>query len=230
MLSLLACVISLHFPHLETFCCYRVFVMKRKITILCFFCVLLQTASGLSTNATAPAKESGPSTVDLLNHGAKIESKYDGFNHETVLTLKKMRITCGAGKGLASTLNDTCVSFEASLHCPGVQLDYVRYARLQLIFETKNWDRRHPLGERDLFVVADGERFKLGTMALAKHDIDTTQLLEVMKEVLEVEVPYKTFNKIARAELVEVKVGQTTFALKDKNMAALRDLNNRVKF
>lgn len=209
--------------------------MKRAIIILCFLCLLLQSASGLSTNATSPARESGPSMVDPLDkgtkdHGGKIEAKYDGFNHETVLTLKKMRITCGAGKGLASTLNDTCVSFEASLHCPGVQLDYVRYARLQLIFETKNWDRRHPLGERDLFVVADGERFKLGTMALAKQDIDTNQLLEVMKEVLEVEVPYKTFNKIARAELVEVKVGQTTFALQEKNIAALRDLNNRVKF
>jgi len=204
--------------------------MKRTIVILCFLCLLLQSASGLSTNATFPANESGPATVDPLDHGAKIESKYDGFNHETVLTLKKMRITCGAGKGLERTQNQTCVSFEASLHCPGVQLDYVRYAKLQVIFESKNWDRRHPLGERDLFVVADGERLKLGTMALATKNMDTNQLVEIMKEVLEVEVTYQTFNKIARAELVEMKVGQTTFALQVKNMDALRDLNNRVKF
>ena len=204
--------------------------MKRTIIILCFLCLLLQSASGLSTNAAFPAGELGPATVDPLDHGAKIESKYDGFNHETVLTLKKMRITCGAGKGLASILNEACVSFEASLHCPGVQLDYVRYARLQLIFESKNWDRRHPLGERDLLVVADGVRLKLGTMALAKQNIDASKLIDVMREVLEVEVPYKTFNKIARAELVEMKVGQTTFELQVKNMEALRDLNNRVKF
>lgn len=204
--------------------------MKRTIVMLGFLCLLLQSASGLSPNAASPVRESGPSTVSLLDHGAKIESKYDGFNHETVLTLKKMRISCGVGKRLESTLNETCVSFEASLHCPGIQLDYIRYAKLQLIFESKNWDRRHPLAERDLFVVADGERLKLGTMALAKQNIDMNKLVDVMKEVLEVEVPYKTFNKIARAELVEMKVGQTTFELQEKNMAALRDLNNRVKF
>ena len=67
-------------------------------------------------------------------------------------------------------------------------------------------------------------------MALAKQNIDMNKLVDVMKEVLEVEVAYKTFNKIARAELVEMKVGQTTFKLREKNMAALRDLNNRVKF
>ena len=55
-----------------------------------------------------------------------------------------MRINCGARKGLKSTLKETCMSFVASLHCPGVQLDYVRYAKLQLIFETKNWDPTAP--------------------------------------------------------------------------------------
>ena len=203
--------------------------MKRTIIILCFLCVL-QSVSGLSTNATSPVNESGVANVGPKDHGAKIESKYDGFNHETVLTLKKMRINCGAVKGLERTLNETCVSFEASLHCPGVQLDYVRYAKLKLIFETKNWIRRHPMGERDLFVVVDGERLKLGTMALATQNIDTNQLTDVFHEVLEVEVPYKTFNKMSRAELVEMKVGQTSFELQVKNMAALRDLNNRVKF
>lgn len=204
--------------------------MKRTIIILCVLCVLLQSLSGLSANPISNARESGVGTVDPKDHGAKIESKYDGFNHETVLTLKKMRVNCGAAKGLERTVNETCVSIEASLHCPGVQLDYVRYVRLKLIFETKNWVGRHPLGERDLFVVVDGERLKLGTMALATQNIDTNQLTDVFHEVLEVEVPYKTFNKMARAELVEMKVGQTSFELQVKNMAALRDLNNRVKF
>jgi hypothetical protein len=89
-------------------------------------------------NATLPAANArawvpgNPSVA--FDHGGKIESKYDGFNHETVVALKKMRVRCG------SALKQTCVSFAASLHCPGVQLDYVRYAKLQLIFETKDWD------------------------------------------------------------------------------------------
>jgi hypothetical protein len=110
-----------------------------------------------------------------------------------------------------------------------VQLDYVRYAKLQLIFESKDWDRRHPLDERDLAVVADGEQFKLGTMALVKHGVDSTQLIDVMREVLDVSVPYQTFNKMARAQIVEMKVGKTMFELRESNIAALRDLNNRVK-
>jgi len=164
------------------------------------------------------------------DHGGKIEMKYDGFNHETIVTLRKMLITCGDSQGMQSTLNTTCVSFGASLHCPGVQLDLVRYAKLQLIFESKNWDMRHPLDERDLAVVVDGEQFKLGTMTLATQGLNTThQLIDVMREVLDVSVPYQTFNKIARAQIVEMKVGKTMFELQEKNVDALRDLNNRVK-
>jgi len=50
-----------------------------------------------------------------------------------------------------------------------------------------------------------------------------------MKEVLEVSFPHQTFQKIARAQVVEVKVGRTRFELGEKNLAALRDLNNRVR-
>ena len=209
--------------------------MKRiSVVFCCLLSLVLQAASGLPMNMKPePANSSSlltPSIPRALDHGGKIETKYDGFNHETVVTLKKMRVTCDGAKGMQSTLNETCVSFAASLHCPGVQLDYVRYARVQLIFETKNWERRHPLQERELFVVANGERLKLGRMALLTQNVDTDRLVEVMKEVLEVSLPYQTFNKIALAEAVEMRVGKTTFALQKRNIAALRDLNNRVIF
>lgn len=194
----------------------------RKTTILCCLLALLfPNATLLSVNGRTGAN-TGPIVVS--DHGGKIESKYDGFNHETVVALKKMRVRCG------STLKQTCVSFAASLHCPGLQLDYVRYVKLQLIFETKDWQRRHPLDERELFVVADGERLKLGKMALVTLDLDTNKLIDVMKEVLEVSVSYQNFRKIVTADEVEMKVGKTSFALQEKNIAALRDLNNRVKF
>lgn len=71
---------------------------------------------------------------------------------------------------------------------------------------------------------------KLGRMGLVTANVASDRLVDVMKEVLEVSVPYKTFNKIARGQVIEIKVGKTTFALQEKNVAALRDLNNRVKF
>jgi hypothetical protein len=204
-----------------------------RIILICSCLLLLQSASILPNGIRPSVAESfsmpaiGASPLD---HGGKIETKYDGFNHETVVTLKKMRITCGGAKGLQSAFEQTCVSLAASLHCPGVQLDYVRYAKLQLIFETKDWDKRHPLEERELFIVADGERLKLGRMALVTSNVASDRLVDVMKEVLEVSVPYETFNKIARGQVIEIKVGKATFALQEKNVAALRDLNNRVKF
>jgi hypothetical protein len=198
----------------------------------------VQTASLQTVTAQSQEKNHALTTSNVFlpasinqtgDHGGKIESKYDGFNHETVVALKKMRVNCGGAKGFESTMKDICVSVAASLHAPGMQLDYVRYAKLQLIFETKDWDRRHPLDQRELIIVADGETLKLGKMGLVKQDLDTDRLLDVMKEVLEVSIPYQTFNKIAHAEIVEIKVGNTMFELREKNMAALRDLNNRVR-
>lgn len=210
--------------------------MKRITTIfVCFLSLVLLPSSVLPEGMNLPRNESissAASITRLSNYppgDAKIETKFDGFNNETVVTLKKMNITCRGAKGMESTLKDICVSFVASLHCPGAQLDYVSYVKLQLVFETKNWDRRHTPDERELVVVADGETLKLGKMSLAKHAVETSQFIDVMREVLEVSVPYQTFKKIAQSQTVEMKVGKTMFELQEKNVLALRDLNNRVK-
>jgi hypothetical protein len=156
------------------------------------------------------------------DHGGKIVSNYDGFNHETVVTLKKMKVTCASKRVDAKS---SCVSIMASLHCPGIQLDYVRQVTLQVVFETEDWDQRHPLDQRDLSVVADGETFRLGRMQLAGQSVDT-----LMTETLEIKLPYRIFKKMAVAEIVELQVGRSRVELRNKNLLALRDLNNRVKF
>ena len=156
------------------------------------------------------------------DHGGDIVSKYDGFNHETVVELKKMKVTCAKPH---ENLKQTCVSILATLHCPGIQLDYVRQVTLQVVFETKDWDQRHALDQRDLSVVADGVTFRLGKMQLAGLHTDV-----LMTETLQKELPYATFRKIALAEIVELQVGKSRFELRNKNLAALRDLNNRIKF
>lgn len=166
--------------------------------------------------------------VQPSDHGGEIETKYDGFSSETVVKLKKMRVTCQTAKGLASTVKRTCVSIVASLHCPGLQLSRVRYAKLQLIFESKDWDSRHPLNQRDLVAVADGDTLRMGRMQLANQGLDTDRGIDVMKEVLEVSIPYQAFERLARAEFVEMKVGETSFTLRDKNLWALRDVKNRI--
>jgi hypothetical protein len=199
------------------------------LRLLCLLLLVQITTGSGAGNALSVGEAAPLPSLQTPDHGGQIESRYDGFNYETIVTLRKMRITCGNPKGVPNTLKDTCVNIEASLHCPGIQLDHVGYARLQLVFEAKDWDRRHPLGQRDLVAVADEESLKLGTMRLVKQDVSTVRLVEVMNEVLEVSMPYETFNKLARAQVVEMKVGNTLFELGEKNLSALRDLNNRVK-
>jgi hypothetical protein len=199
--------------------------MQRILFVLtCAIFLFLQTAASEPQPGIARAENAlleAPSP-QASNHGGSIETKYDGFNHETVITLRKMTVTCPTIKG---NFKDTCVAMVASLHCPGIQLDYVRYTTLQLVFEAKGWGQRHPLDERDLAVVADKETLRLGRMELVSQNIDD----ELMTEVLQVTIPYQTFRKIALAPVVEMQVGKSRFELRDKNLAALRDLNNRVK-
>jgi hypothetical protein len=61
-------------------------------------------------------------------------------------------------------------------------------------------------------------------MQLVSQSVD-----RLMTEVLEVTMPYAVFLKMARAQVVEMKVGNTEFELRPQNLDALRDLNNRVK-
>ena len=192
--------------------------MKRTVTLCCVF-VTLAAAVCAQDTSQAPAPP---------DHGGKIETNYDGFAHETIVELKRMGVTCEKGKA-SSIVKGLCVSLRATLHCPGRQLDYVRRATIRLTFEAKNWDSRHPPNERQLSAVADGETIRLGRMTLVSQGVSEGWLAEDNKETLEVSVPYEVFLKLARAEYVEMSVGKTTFALRDKNIAALRDMGNRVR-
>ena len=203
--------------------------MKRIVTLCCVF-LTLSAAVRAQADKGRDARNPQATTAQALplDHGGKIESVYDGFAHETVVALKKMRVTCAASEN-SERVKGVCVQIEAALHCPGKQTDYVRRATIRLTFETKNWDRLHPPEERDLSVVADGETLRLGRMSLVSQGVGDGWGAQDMKETLEAAVPYEAFLKLARASYVELSVGKTSFALRDKNVAALRDMNNRVK-
>ena len=187
------------------------------VSIFVLSIVAMQLSGTAQPSSGEGVFESGPE-----EHGGQITSRYDGFNHETVVTLKKMKVTCAGKRG---NFKNACVSIVAALHCPGIQLDYVRHATLQLVFETKDWDQRHPLDQRELSVVANAETLRLGRMELLAQKFST-----LTSETLQIKVPYATFRKMALAETVELQVGASRFELREKNLNALRDLNNRVKF
>jgi len=161
----------------------------------------------------------------VVKHGGKIESRYDGFTYETLMRLKKMKVQCSSFRDSFDYKN-YCVSIDVTLHCPGTQLNFVRDVSLQVIFETKDWGLRHPVDQRELSVVADGETFRLGKMQLITQKDEPMK--EMMIETFETTIPYKVFKKMASAATVQVQVGKSAVEFRDKNILALRDLDSRV--
>ena len=156
------------------------------------------------------------------NHGGKIGTTYDGINHETIMRLDRMPISCAAS--IKDTFNKgTCVSMMVSLHCPGIQAFHVKYVTLHLMFKTDAWDQRHTPEQRDLTVVVNNETLRVGRMNLISQETNAK-----MTETLGIEFPYEMFKKISAGQFVEMQVGPSRFMLRNKNLDALRDLNNRV--
>ena len=185
--------------------------MKNIVLILsCSAVFLFQPAGAL------------PQQQKPIDHGGKIETKYDGFTYETVMRLKRMKVSCD---GFKDKFKDTCVSIEVALHCPGTQINYVRHVTLQVVFENKDWVHLHSPDQRDLSVVIDTETLRLGTMTPVAA---TTGSWDTKVERLEAQISYQAFKKIASSQTAAIQVGKTAVELREKNLLALKDLGSRV--
>jgi hypothetical protein len=185
--------------------------MKKLVLILSCSAVLLFQPAGALPQQQKP-----------IDHGGKIETKYDGFTYETVMRLKRMKVSCD---GFKDKFKDTCVSIEVALHCPGTQINYVRHVTLQVVFENKDWVHLHSPDQRDLSVVIDTESLRLGTMTPVAA---TTGSWDTKVERLEAQISYQAFKKIASSQTAAIQVGKTSVELRNKNLLALKDLGSRV--
>ena len=183
---------------------------KLVLTLSCAAVLLLQPAGAL------------PQEQKPLNHGGKIETKYDGFNHETILRLKKMKVSCD---GFKDNFKNACISIEVTLHCPGIQINYVREVTLQVFFENQDWVPLHSPDQRALSVVIDTETVRLGTMVPVSGKAGTWHN---KIEALEARISYAAFKKLAMSRMAAIQVGPDSVELRDNNIAALKDLSNRV--
>jgi len=179
---------------------------------------LVVSLSAIGVNSLTPVAIGSPQDAD---HGGVIETKYDGFSRETVLSLKKMSVSCAGMKG---NFTESCVSMAVTLHCPAIQLNVVRSVTLELEFASKDWGQRHPLEQRDLTIVADSTTYKAGRMRLVSQNVSVP-----MRETFEVDISYPAYKRIVAAQAIEMQLGNSRFELRDKNIAALRDLKNRVR-
>jgi hypothetical protein len=182
--------------------------------------LLVLSCAAVLVFKTAGAKPQSPEPV---KHGGKIETKYDGFNYETVMRLRKMKVNCD---GLKDKFKDACVSIEVMLHCPGTQVNYVKHVTFQVVFENKDWVHFHGPDQRDLSVLIDTETLRIGRMSPVMKNQPGSWDTKV--EVLEAQMPYSVFKKIALSQSVAIQVGRQAVELREKNIAALKDLSSRV--
>lgn len=158
-----------------------------------------------------------------VKHGGKIESKYDGFTYETLMRLQKMKVSCD---GIKDKFTDACVSIEVTLHMPGMQINYVRNVTLMVVFEHQDWVTTHPPDQRNLSISTYDKTFRLGQMELITNKKAGSWDTKI--ERLQATIPYDTFKQIIDSDTIEIQVGKDAVMLREKNIAALRDLNNRV--
>jgi hypothetical protein len=185
--------------------------------------LLVLSCAALLVFQPAGAKPQTPPATAPVKHGGKIETRYDGFNYETVMRLRKMKVNCD---GFKDKFKDACVSIEVMLNCPGTQVNYVKDVTLQVVFENKDWVHFHPPDQRDLTLVTDTETLRIGRMSPVSKD--TAGTWDTKIEILEAKMPYAVFKKMATAQSVEIQVGRDAVELREKNIAALKDLNTRV--
>jgi len=188
--------------------------MKRILLVLSCAAVLVFQPAGARPQSTQ---------TQPVKHGGKIETRYDGFNYETVMRLRKMKVNCD---GFKDKFKDACVSIEVLLHCPGTQVNYVRDVTLQVVFENKDWVHFHAPDQRDLAILTDTETLRLGRMSPVRKDQPGTWDTKI--EVLEAKMPYAVFKKIAISQSVEIQVGRDALELRANNIAALKDLDSHV--
>jgi len=185
--------------------------MKKLVLILTCSAVLLFQPAGALSQKQKP-----------IDHGGKIETKYDGFTYETVMRLRRMKVNCD---GFKDKFKDACVSIEVALHCPGTQLNYVRHVTLQVVFENQDWVYFHAPDQRDLTILIDTETVRLGRMTPAAAK---TGSWDTKVEILEAQIPYQTFKKLALSRTAAIQVGKSSVELREKNLLALKDLSSRV--
>jgi len=178
--------------------------------------VLLLVCGAVLFSATARAQSP-------VKHGGKIESKYDGFTYETLMRLQKMKVSCD---GVKDKFKDGCVSIEVTLHMPGMQLNYVRNVTLMVVFEHQDWVTTHPPDQRNLSISTYDKTFRLGQMELITNKKPGSWDTKI--ERLQASIPYDTFKQIIESDTIEIQVGKDSVMLREKNIDALRDLNNRV--
>jgi hypothetical protein len=170
----------------------------------------------------AQAQDSKQTTKPQSKGAGRVNVSYDRFKDETNVGINYMTVK-GASVGEVMLGGDYQLELRASYTYPGRTPVTPKRVVLHFFSSSKDWLYLKDY-QRELNVLADGERLPLGTMERVNSHVGGSYV----SESLALALPPDTFAKIARAKVVEMRLGHTTFKLKDKHLDALRALADSI--
>lgn len=150
--------------------------------------------------------------IKTFKNNKRFDVRYDRFKDRTHITTGPFFI------------RDLSFQMSATFYFEGAtQKEPVKTVWLLFDSTTSDWQF---LDYRELFVIADSQRLELGQgVRSGKVNPSYSRYSRVtVSERLGFELPLATFEKIANAKTVDLRVGRYEITLKDEHLIAFRDL------
>jgi hypothetical protein len=144
----------------------------------------------------------------------EVQINYDKFKDQTLYLMSGMQVTGNTYEGIQIGAGFTCAG-KADCTPPAIGFYITTFVKGYNFFKN-----------RELIILADENRFKLGDM----HSMGRKELSEglVQYEILATPLSVDIFTKICNAKKVEMQLGNVEFELKDTHLEALRALSKQV--
>lgn len=179
--------------------------IKKNLIALCFIIV-----SPIYILAQSPS----PSPL-----APKVFTEYDRFRDETTVgisvTLEKYQVDIPFGH-----MQEFLMMLAGFTHS-GKQISK-QPTTIRLAFQSQARTWRFGEGAQ-FYAIVDGERIAFGPMDYSRKDLGAGRV-----EILRLDVPTRTFLKLARGKTVEMRVGTKEMKLSESNIAGLRALADQM--
>jgi hypothetical protein len=181
-----------------------------------------------SKNASIPpatlVKKIAAPSKRVFKHTGIIKTSYDKFTDSTMVQLDPLSL-------LGKSAYDDKGRLDMVVMFSHKGVDLITPSYLFLGFISASEDIRFKTDyDRRLYVLADGQRFDLGEMALNDSEFQRNKRWDNLTHYSESTwqlIPYETFLQIVNAKNVEMKIGNTEIRLSENHLEALRDIASR---
>ena len=159
-----------------------------------------------------------------FKYDGKIETTYDGSKDRSMVFFKLIPIKAlEEPKGSDEVqFSDERLELTAYFAYPGQQLMTPQWVTIAFFSSTENPQK---YTDHALDVKADGQWVHLGTLKVLSRVSGTRRgELPLVRETMELPIPYQQFLLLANAKKLKVKLGSVEFDLEKEHLEAIRDL------